>query len=166
METTNFKHYITDDIRIIAAFSVIFIITMVFWAYAAVLTKRIKANSYQITFYLALFTQFTGSVSYPYTVNTSTYENIFKGLIFTGVILTACQTLYIAALRMSRNTGLVSIMGFSSIVMSYFISIFRYNEKPNIVTSIGVVLVMFGLWRTIFAKSKSWLYIYLLKLLI
>lgn len=37
------------------------------------------------------------------------------------------QTLYIAGLRMSKNAGAVSIMGFASIVMSYFISIFRYN---------------------------------------
>jgi hypothetical protein len=47
------------------------------------------------------------------------------------------------------------MMGFAAVVTSYFISIFRYNEKPNVIASIGVVLVLFGLWRTIFGKSKN-----------
>lgn len=155
METTDFRNYLTDDIRIIAVFTAFFIITMGFWAYAIVLTKKIEANSYQINLILGLVVQLTGAVTYPYTTNQSTYETLSLAILFTGIPLTIAQTLFRAALRMSKNTGMVSIMGFSAVVVSYFISIFRYNEKPNIVTTVGVVLVLFGLWRTIFGKTRD-----------
>ena len=73
VQTTDFKHYITDDIRIISGFTVFFVLMMVFWAYAAVLTKRIKANSYQMNFVLALCSLTTGPLTYPYTNNSSSY---------------------------------------------------------------------------------------------
>lgn len=153
MEKTDFKHYITDDIRIISGFTIVFIIAMAFFAYGAVITKKIKANAFQITLFMALATQWTGGMSYPYTTNTpSSYTKLLVAVFLTGIPLTICYTLYIAALKMTKNTGLVSLVGSSSIVISYFISIFRYNEKPNIVTNIGVVLVLVGLWKTIFAK--------------
>lgn len=155
METTDFRNYLTDDIRIIAAFTAFFILAMLCWAYAIVLTKRINANCYQINLILGLVVQLTGAVTYPYTTNQSTYETLSLAILFTGIPLTIAQTLFIAALRMSKNTGMVSIMGFSAVVVSYFINIFRYNEKPNIVTTVGVVLVLFGLWRTIFGKTRD-----------
>jgi drug/metabolite transporter (DMT)-like permease len=73
VQTTDFKHYITDDIRIISGFTVFFVLMMGFWAYAAVLTKRIKANSYQMNFFMALCSLTTGPLTYPYTNNSSTY---------------------------------------------------------------------------------------------
>jgi cell division protein FtsW (lipid II flippase) len=79
VESTDFKHYLTDDIRIIAAFTVLFIIMMVFRAYAAVLTKKIKANSYQMNFFMAFCTLSTGPLTFPYTNNNSTYEMLFFG---------------------------------------------------------------------------------------
>ena len=100
---------------------------MIFWAYAEVLTKQIKANAFQIAIFLGFFTNLTGSLSYPYTTNTSTFKTLFLAIFFTGIPLIMGQTLYIAGLRMSKNAGAVSIMGFASIVMSYFICIFRYN---------------------------------------
>ena len=54
METTEFKYYITDDLRIIGGFTVLFFIMMFVWAYGVVLTKKISANTYQINFIMGL----------------------------------------------------------------------------------------------------------------
>lgn len=124
---TEFKHYITNDIRIIAGFTVIFIITMFFWSYAIVLTKNINANTFQINFIMGLIIMSVGTIAYPFTTNSSTYPTLLLAIILTGVPITIYHTLNIAALRMTKNTGVVSMMAFFSVVISYGISIFRYN---------------------------------------
>lgn len=155
METTEFRYYLTDDPMVIGGFTIVFFVMMFIWAYGVTLTKKIMANTYQINFIMGLIIQFTGVLSYPYTTNTANFKQIIMAILLTGIPITICQTIYIAALRMSKNTGMVSIMGFISVAVSYFISIFRYREVPNLVTSVGVVLVLFGLWRAIFGKSNN-----------
>ena len=134
----------------------IFFMAMMFaCAYAIVLTKKIKANTYQINFFMGIVIQFSGVFMYPFTKNNANYTQIILGILLTGIPLSLGQTIYIAALRMSRNAGLVSITGFVTVGISYLISIFRYHEKPNVVTSLGVGLALFGVWRTIFGRSSS-----------
>ena len=76
---------------------------------------------------MGLMWQFTGYMSYPYTSNQSTYTTLLIAIILTGIPLTIVQGLYIAALRMTQDMGFVRVMGFSCVVTSYFISIFRYS---------------------------------------
>ncbi len=53
-DKTDFKHYLTKDLRIITGFILLFIFYMFMWAYGVVLTKKIKANTYQINFVMGL----------------------------------------------------------------------------------------------------------------
>lgn len=45
------------------------------------------------------------------------------------------------------------MMFFSSIIYGYFLSIFRYNESQNPICTIGIVLTVFGIGKTILNSS-------------
>jgi drug/metabolite transporter (DMT)-like permease len=62
------------------------------------------------------------------------------------------QWFFISALTMTKQTGVLNMMTFWTIILSYFVSILRYHEMPNIFTSLGVVLVFLGVWKTVFNK--------------
>lgn len=122
------------------------------WAYAITTTKSIHANTFQINLITGIITQITGALIYPFTTNTITYSELLLAILLTGIPLTVMQTLYITALKMSTNSGMITITGFISVGVGYLVSVFRYGEKPDLVTSAGVGLALFGVWLTIFGK--------------
>ena len=46
------------------------------------------------------------------------------------------------------------MMIFTSVVWAYLLSIFRYDESQNVICSVGVVLVVWGVWKTLFSKTE------------
>lgn len=106
----------------------VFVVTMFGWAYGIVLTKRISANTYQINFTMGLIIHLTGALLYPLFTNPTPYPKLLTAVLLTGIPITFTQTIYIAALTMSRNSGMVSMTGFMAVVVSYGISVVRYGE--------------------------------------
>jgi uncharacterized membrane protein len=92
---------------------------------------------------------YTGYLGYH---QLSFMENL-KIILFTGLPCFIVQILVIASLTMSKQTGVISLMGFSAVFISYLISIFRYNEIPNVVNVIGITLVVGGCTKTVLNTS-------------
>jgi uncharacterized membrane protein len=96
---------------------------------------------------------------YPYmslmNYHPSSIFKMFKVILFTGLPCFIVQILVIAALTMTKQTGVMSLMGFSMVLVSYLISIFRYHETPNLICFIGIMLVIGGCARTILNISVN-----------
>ena len=63
---TKFQNYITDDPFIRTLCSLALILNIIFFALGSVLTKRVKANTFQNNFVLGSWMLLFGAVMYPY----------------------------------------------------------------------------------------------------
>lgn len=73
------------------------------------------------------------------------FEGFLKALIFSGIPMTIGQLCYIGALVMSKNLGLITTLSFSSIIMGNLVSVLRYGEKINFVSTIGSICIIVGI---------------------
>lgn len=150
---TKFQNYATNNPKIMTIFSLIFLTIMVFWAYAIVLTKKIKANTFQINYVLGIYLLLAGALAYPYAESKCTKLSLFLSIFFFGIPIVLAQWFFIASLTMTKNTGVLTMLGFTSILIGYIVSIFRYGEQPNFVSLLGVILLIIGMYKTIFNKE-------------
>lgn len=151
---TKFQNYITDDIIIISIFSIVYISVVFLWAFGIVITKRCQANTFQINYMLGIALVVGGGVAYPFTEKTSSVTDLAISLGTLGLTLVFGQWFYIGALTMSKNHGILTMMGFFSIFVGYVISIVRYGETPLFITTLGVCLLFLGMWKTVFNKTN------------
>ena len=63
--------------------------------------------------------------------------------------------MYIYALMINKNTGLVTICISSAVVVGYVISVFRYNEAINFICLTGSILIVVGLIVALSAKKSN-----------
>lgn len=63
--------------------------------------------------------------------------------------------MYIYALMINKNTGLVTICISSAVVVGYVISVFRYNEAINLICLAGSILIVVGLIVALTAKKVN-----------
>ena len=82
-----------------------------------------------------------------------TMEKLFLGLLLSGVPNVLSVIAIITALKMTRDSGVLTIVSFSKVVMGYLVSVLVYNEVQNPVCTVGVVLVVIGVSGTICAKE-------------
>ena len=47
------------------------------------------------------------------------------------------------------------MMSYNSIIIAYIVSIFRYGEKPNMFTNVGVGLLAVGMYQTLFNMGRD-----------
>jgi hypothetical protein len=96
-----------------------FIGSNILWAYAQVLTKKLTGvNPVQLNLHIGfVFIMFTG-ISYPSMVEKQVEVWIFiKGILFGGIVSALSQIVYIGALKMTKNTGVVTTFSFSSVIV-------------------------------------------------
>lgn len=151
---TNFENYITDDPFVISIFSFVFLGVVMMWGFGVVTTKKAKANTFQINFIMGFCLLFSGALIYPFSDSRSTILVLFLTCILTAIPMVVSQWLFIGSLTMTKDTGTLNMMNFWSIFVGYLVSIFRYNEPPNLITTLGIFLVFGGVWITIFKKTK------------
>lgn len=53
--------------------------------------------------------------------------------------------IYIASLFISKKSGNVTIVGFSTVFIGYLISMIRYQETPNEIGVVGSICIGIGL---------------------
>lgn len=75
--------------------------------------------------------------------------------MFTGIPLLVEQWLVICAYTMTKKAGIVSMIYCNAIVVGYVIGVFRYNEKPNMVMNMGILLLAAGLYQAIFNSGEG-----------
>lgn len=79
---------------------------------------------------------------------------MLMSLVWTGLPLVVGQWFFIGALRMTKHHGVLTMINFTAIGYSELVSIFRYHEKPNLIVIIGLAMLIFGVWETIFRKDS------------
>jgi hypothetical protein len=74
-------------------------------------------------------------------------------MVFSGTVIAFGQVLYIVALSIAVNTGLVTLMSFNAVIISYLVSVFRYGEAINYVCLVGGALIIYGVVTVVFNKE-------------
>lgn len=80
---------------------------------------------------------------------------IYESFLWTGLPMGLGETLFTLSLSIGNNVGLVSIVGYSTVVIAYILSILRYGERINAICMIGAIFVIGGVVKITFEKSKS-----------
>lgn len=66
-----------------------------------------------------------------------------------GLITAFGQIFFMSALLLTKKLGQVSIIGFVSVIFSYFLSVFRYNEPINFLCVFGSLAALFGIYHIV-----------------
>lgn len=153
--STTFKHYKTDSVALKSLVAFVGIVINVFWAYAMVIQKKVKhVPGIKISLFLGIEMLFTSAVAYM--MGFFTHSGLFvQSFFFSGLGIAMCQILFISALNMTKNTGLLTLLIFIYIIPSYIISFFRYNEPLNPFCITGIGFMLYGLYTAIFNKEQQ-----------
>lgn len=99
------------------------------WAYAMIITKRLKeVNSIQINIHLGYCLIFTAGIAYPIEVIDKTpLHKMIISLFACGLVMAIAAIAFIGALTMTENTGVLTMLMFTSVIVGYIVSITRYG---------------------------------------
>jgi len=113
--------------------SVIFIIIKIIHGYGVVATKKIRnLNGVHIFFIQGICILFFNSLVLPYIISQPNYKPIsypifLQSLLFTATPIALGTICWIQALILSKNFGMITTLSFTSIIIGYVVSIFRYG---------------------------------------
>ena len=110
-------------------------------------------NATQINFHQSILMILSNSFIYPFSKSDNEISTLAFGILAIGIPAAIAGLLFISAIILSKNTGIITMMIFLSVVYSYILSIFRYNESQNLFCSVGVLLIIGGLWKVLFSKK-------------
>ena len=135
---------------------IVFVLTQIAWAYGQVLTKSIiGVNSIQINIHLGIFLIFFSGLMYPqFVVNPVPREKLIMNIFVGGFFMAISQIIFIGAITITRNTGVLTMFMFVSVIVGYLISVLRYNEEINPICTIGSILIIIGLSKIVL-KEKT-----------
>lgn len=155
---TNFQNYLVTDPVKVSLFTLSYSGITILWAYGIVITRMAKSNTFQINFILGVVFYCIACLCLPYmpllNYEPSSFSTMAQVVLFTGLPCFIVQILVITSLTMTKQTGVLNIMSFSMVFVSYAISIFRYHEQPNFVCSVGIALVLVGCFKTVMYTTK------------
>jgi drug/metabolite transporter (DMT)-like permease len=136
--------------------ALMFIGSNVLWAYAQVITKKLNGvNPVQLNLHLGIIYAIGTGLLYPSMVEKQVeVSNFLVGIIACGFVTAFSQIFFIGAIKMTKNTGVVTTFSFNSVIVGYLVSVIKYNEPINPVCIIGAGLILFGLLR-ILLKDKT-----------
>ncbi len=99
------------------------------WAYGTIVVKNIvELNSLHINLHFGIFITIVNGILYQIFVeNPKSISVMVWGFFLCGAPMALGNILYIYALTINKNTGLVTICTSSAVVVGYIISIFRYH---------------------------------------
>ena len=78
---------------------------------------------------------------------------ICMSFFFFGIPLFIAQFVFIGALSMCKNHGVLTMINFTTIAYSSLVSYFRYGETINNAIMVGIVFVFAGVWQAIYYKN-------------
>ena len=84
-----------------------------------------------------------------------TIQQELMGFLTTGFLSTLNMYLFIGAIKLSKNTGIMMMITLTNVVWAYFVSIFRYGESQNVICILGILLVIGGVWKSLFSKGQT-----------
>lgn len=112
------------------AVSVVLILATVGWAYSIVIVKKIKNGThYHMNFQYGYLMLMAAGCLYPNTKVPQNFklEGFLMSLVFQGLPLAIGQTFFSNALRLTKNHGITTMVGFIGVILGYFVKVFRYK---------------------------------------
>jgi hypothetical protein len=145
-----------SDIKTKIIFSLLAVLTNVIWGFAIVAQKQVKhMPGIKISFFLGVEFIFTSGASYNFgIVDPVSLTEFLTACLFSGLVMALCQIMFISALNLSKNTGKLTILMLLSLVTGYAISFFKFGENLNFICLSGLLLMSYGLYRTIFSADN------------
>ena len=146
---TKFQNYKTDSIFVKAIAALVMMILTVCWAFGLTITRQVTGTSTsKSNFNFAYIMIFLAAILYQMNSTTQAlHGNIFlmvKCLLFQGIPLAIGQFFMMHALLLTQKTGIMSMIGFTGLAFSYFLSIVRYGEEVNWICLSGTIFVLVG----------------------
>ena len=151
---SEFENYHSDGIGVGLAVSTMLVLSNFGWGYSIVYTKDLHYHPYQISYHCGILLVLASSLIY---ISLGNFEFDFQKMLIcfflTGVPCALTALAHVTAVKMTKRTGILFIINFSTVLLGYLVSIFYYNESQNLVCSIGVVLVVAGVSLAIYHKD-------------
>jgi hypothetical protein len=111
--------------------TIILIILTFGWAYSLIVVRKVQGHSHwTINFNYGIIMTMISALSYSVYSDKVISNNpiMFVYLMLRlGMITAIGQIFFMTALLLTKKAGEVSIIGFVSVIFSYFISVWRYN---------------------------------------
>jgi hypothetical protein len=132
-------------------FSSLYILASMLWAFGLVIQKEIKGVSgLMISYHSGIIFTFGTALAYPVTVSDPIPTGEFlKGCAISGLMMCVVQILFTTAFNVSHKVGVLTLLTTFTLIPSYFVSLVIYGEIINPVCVVGMVLLGWGLYRTV-----------------
>lgn len=116
--------------------------------------KCVQITTSECNLNLGYIMTFLASIVYMYNdPELKSFSNNFylllKCLLYQGIPISICQNFFMHALLLTKNSGIMTMVGFIGVVFSYFLSIFRYGEPLNWLCVTGTILVIYGVSKVV-----------------
>ena len=137
------------------------ILLMMVHGYGVMLTKKLQGvHTVQVNFIQGILILFSGVILYPLSEGETGYskmdmEHFFKGVFLSGIPMTIGQLSYIGAFILTKNMGVITTLSFTSIIMGFLISVFRYGEQVNVVSTLGTIAIVIGITFIVKERDKA-----------
>lgn len=125
------------------------------WAVSIVIVKKIKNSThYHLNFQYGYMMVMAAGTLYQNTGVAEEFkmEAFLRSLLYQGLPLAVGQTFFSNALRLTKNHGITTMVGFIGVILGYLVKIFRYKEELNLVCVMGSIMIMFGVSRVAFKE--------------
>jgi len=105
------------------------VLILIAWAYGQIsLKKCINVHSVQVNFHFGIVLTAISAILYPiFVTNPVPLYKIYFALLVCGAPIALSNLLYVHAMRINKNTGLLNLLMFVSVIAGYGLSIFRYG---------------------------------------
>ena len=130
---SKFENYFSKDPLVMVAVGTFFTLIMCLHGYAVVCTKKLRnTSSVQISYMIGLLVLLSSgfllpsALADPFYHKPTTWE-LFLAFLCTGVPMALGQLIGISALILTKNYGMLTPFNFSTIVLGYLVSIWRYE---------------------------------------
>lgn len=127
---------------------------MIGWAHNIMLTKDFRyVSPLQVNLHLGITSSIVSGLLFFVALPGAplsgrpvlSLSESFQTFSLVGVSMCLSSLCYIGSMKVTKKSGAATIVGFTAVVLGYFISIFRYGEVPNVVGLAGSLSILVGL---------------------
>lgn len=150
---TTFKNYKTDSLLTRALVAVIMIILTFGWASAQILVREVSNKNHLVINFnfgiiLTVFSSLL-AIANPDKIVANNGTLFAQCILCQGLLIALAQAFFMSALLLSKKSGPITMVGFVGVIISYLISVFRYQEPLSIICVVGAALALVGIFRTV-----------------
>ena len=151
---TDFQNYHSDNPFVAMIVGLALALNMLLWAYSCLCLRMVpNYSSNQWLAQQGVFLILGTAVFYDKVPQKADPMVYLIGIILIGIPSNLNFVLTTLGFQLAKNTSNISMLFFSPIIFGYVFSIFRYHESQNMVCLVGIILIVFGIAKTIINKA-------------